>query len=120
MVQGFKHLDKNDDGVVDLEEVKMWGQELRGRIYTPDEAQKILKSFDVNDDNEITLEEWMEYHENVIPGAISAQSVSGQSVCSQCAVSQCAASVQLVCNQCAVSVQSVCCQCAVNVQLVCS
>jgi dynamin 1-like protein len=64
----FKHLDKNDDGVVDLEEVKMWGQELRGRIYTPDEAQKILKSFDVNDDNEITLEEWMEYHKNVIPG----------------------------------------------------
>jgi len=64
----FKHLDKDGDGVVYLEEVKKWGQELRNRIYTPEEAQKILKSFDVNDDNEITLEEWMLYHQNVIPG----------------------------------------------------
>jgi dynamin 1-like protein len=69
----FKHLDKNDDGKVDLEEVKMWGKELRNRIYTPEEAQKILKSFDVNDDNEITHDEWMQYHENVIPGNYTVQ-----------------------------------------------
>eukprot|EP00656_Telonema_subtile_P053172 TRINITY_DN761_c0_g2_i1.p1 TRINITY_DN761_c0_g2~~TRINITY_DN761_c0_g2_i1.p1 ORF type:complete len:479 (+),score=192.51 TRINITY_DN761_c0_g2_i1:92-1528(+) len=64
----FKFLDKNEDGVVDLEEVKRWGEELRGRPYTPEEAAKILKSFDVDNDDQITLKEWMDYHAEVIPG----------------------------------------------------
>lgn len=64
----FKHLDRDGDDTLDLEEVKKWGDELRGRPYTPEEASKILKSFDVNEDNKITLKEWMDYHDEVIPG----------------------------------------------------
>eukprot|EP00656_Telonema_subtile_P053169 TRINITY_DN761_c0_g1_i1.p1 TRINITY_DN761_c0_g1~~TRINITY_DN761_c0_g1_i1.p1 ORF type:complete len:782 (+),score=241.73 TRINITY_DN761_c0_g1_i1:134-2479(+) len=67
----FDHLDKNKDGAVDIEEIKKWGEDLRGKPYTPEEVDKILESFDADQDKQITLEEWLKYHKVVIPAAFT-------------------------------------------------
>eukprot|EP00658_Telonema_sp_P-2_P035300 TRINITY_DN2569_c0_g1_i15.p1 TRINITY_DN2569_c0_g1~~TRINITY_DN2569_c0_g1_i15.p1 ORF type:complete len:722 (+),score=216.66 TRINITY_DN2569_c0_g1_i15:286-2451(+) len=67
----FEHLDKNKDGAVDIDEIKKWGEDLRGKPYTPEEVDKILESFDADQDKQITLEEWLKYHKVVIPAAFT-------------------------------------------------
>jgi hypothetical protein len=67
----FNHLDKNGDGAVDIDEIKKWGEDLRGQPYTPEEVDKILESFDADQDKQITLDEWLKYHRTVIPAGFS-------------------------------------------------
>jgi len=68
LVAVFNFLDKDGDGEVDIEEIKKWGEDLRGKPYSPEEVDRILKSFDADDNKRITLEEWLNYHKTVIPG----------------------------------------------------
>lgn len=68
LIAVFNFLDKDGNGEVDIEEIKKWGEDLRGKPYTPEEADRILKSFDADDNKSITLQEWLNHHETVIPG----------------------------------------------------
>jgi len=68
LVAVFQFLDKDGNGEVDIEEIKKWGEYLRGKPYTPEEVDRILKSFDADDNKRITLQEWLTYHKTVIPG----------------------------------------------------
>jgi len=68
LIAVFNFLDKDGNGEVDIEEIKKWGEDLRGKPYTPEEVDRILKSFDADDNKRITLQEWLNYHKTVIPG----------------------------------------------------
>jgi len=68
LIAVFNFLDKDGNGEVDIEEIKKWGEDLRGKPYTAEEVEKILKSFDADDNKRITLQEWLNYHKSVIPG----------------------------------------------------
>merc|ERR1719502_1912573 len=68
LIAVFNFLDKDGNGEVDIEEIKKWGEDLRGKPYTPEEVDRILKSFDADDNKRITLQEWLTYHKTVIPG----------------------------------------------------
>jgi len=68
LVAVFNFLDKDRNGEVDIEEIKKWGEDLRGKPYSPEEVDRILKSFDADDNKRITLDEWLNYHKTVIPG----------------------------------------------------
>merc|ERR1712070_232478 len=68
IVAVFNFLDKDRNGEVDVEEIKKWGEDLRGKPYSPEEVDRILKSFDADDNKRITLDEWLNYHKTVIPG----------------------------------------------------
>ena len=39
---------QDGNGEVDIEEIKKWGEDLRGKPYTPEEVDRILKSFDAD------------------------------------------------------------------------
>jgi len=67
LVAVFDFLDKDHNGEVDIEEIKKWGEDLRGKPYSPEEVDRILKSFDADDNKRITLQEWLQYHQTVIP-----------------------------------------------------
>merc|ERR1711988_1149065 len=67
LVAVFNFLDKDRNGEVDIEEIKKWGEDLRGKPYSPEEVDRILKSFDADDNKRITLDEWLNYHKTVIP-----------------------------------------------------
>jgi len=67
LIAVFNFLDKDRNGEVDIEEIKKWGEDLRGKPYGPEEVDRILKSFDADDNKRITLDEWLNYHKTVIP-----------------------------------------------------
>lgn len=58
----FDFLDKDDNGYVDAHEITTWGEVIRGKHYTSDEARAVIH--DIADDNDlITLKQWLAFHE---------------------------------------------------------
>ena len=52
---------------LDAKLVENWGQIVRGKSYTPAEVAKIMSSFDLDGNGEISKQEWLEFHHQAIP-----------------------------------------------------
>ncbi|XP_065646590.1 mitochondrial adenyl nucleotide antiporter SLC25A24 isoform X3 [Hydra vulgaris] len=58
----FRELDENGDGRIDVHELSK-GLKRLGVLYVPEHAQKIIDSGDVSSDNQLSLEEFLNYYQ---------------------------------------------------------
>ncbi|KAI8058154.1 hypothetical protein BDF22DRAFT_664195 [Syncephalis plumigaleata] len=58
----FKRFDKDNDGALSLEELNAFAEATNGEAFTEETLDEIKESFDVNDQNDLTLRGFLEMY----------------------------------------------------------